>query len=78
MAVGATALAFTMLNLDHTGKVNSDYQCFYTGRADGARSLLGSVAGLMISVAATPFSITIVALQLAASNFSPQLLRNFM
>ncbi|BAZ40459.1 hypothetical protein NIES4101_64200 [Calothrix sp. NIES-4101] len=78
MAVGATALAFTMLNLDRTGKVNIDYWWVYTGGADGARSLLGSVAGSMISVAATAFSITIVALQLAASNFGPRLLRNFM
>ncbi|MBD2534224.1 DUF2254 domain-containing protein [Nostoc flagelliforme FACHB-838] len=78
MAVLATALAFTMLNLDRTGKVNIDYWWVYTGGADGARSLLGSVAGSMISVAATAFSITIVALQLAASNFGPRLLRNFM
>ncbi|MBD0390195.1 MAG: DUF2254 domain-containing protein [Nostoc sp. C3-bin3] len=78
MAVVATALAFTMLNLDRTGKVNIDYWWIYTGGADGARSLLGSVAGSMISVAATAFSITIVALQLAASNFGPRLLRNFM
>ncbi|MBC1224919.1 DUF2254 domain-containing protein [Nostoc sp. UCD121] len=78
MAVGATALAFTMLNLDRTGKVNIDYWWVYGGGADGARSLLGSVAGSMISVAATAFSITIVALQLAASNFGPRLLRNFM
>ncbi|MBE8987779.1 DUF2254 domain-containing protein [Nostoc sp. LEGE 12450] len=78
MAVVATALAFTMLNLDRTGKVDIDYWWVYTGGADGARSLLGSVAGSMISVAATAFSITIVALQLAASNFGPRLLRNFM
>jgi len=32
----------------------------------------------MVSVAATAFSITIVALQLAASNFGPRMLRNFM
>jgi len=78
MAVGAIALAFTMLNLDRTGKVDIDYWWVYGGGADGARSLLGSVAGSMISVAATAFSITIVALQLAASNFGPRLLRNFM
>lgn len=78
MAVVAIALAFTMLNLDRTGKVDIDYWWVYNGGADGARSLLGSVAGSMISVAATAFSITIVALQLAASNFGPRLLRNFM
>ncbi|BAB77018.1 DUF2254 domain-containing protein [Anabaena sp. FACHB-709] len=78
MAVVATALAFTMLNLDRTDKVEIDYWWVYTGGADGARSLLEAVAGSMVSVAATAFSITIVALQLAAANFGPRLLRNFM
>jgi uncharacterized membrane protein len=78
MAVVATALAFTMLTLDRTDKLKIDYWWVYTGGADGARSLLEAVAGSMVSVAATAFSITIVALQLAASNFGPRLLRNFM
>jgi uncharacterized membrane protein len=77
MAVLATILAFTMLMLDRTGK-SIDYWWIYTGGASGARSLLEVVAGSMISVSATAFSITIVALQLAASNFGPRLLRNFM
>lgn len=78
MAILTTALAFTMLMLDRTGKAGINYWWSYTGGADGARSVLGAVAGSMISVAATAFSITIVALQLAASNFGPRLLRNFM
>ncbi|MTJ11947.1 DUF2254 domain-containing protein [Anabaena sp. UHCC 0187] len=78
MAVAATALAFIMLTLDRTDKVKINYWWMYTGGANGAQSLLGTVAGSMISVAATAFSITIVALQLAASNFGPRLLRNFM
>ncbi len=77
MAVMATILAFTMLMLDRTGK-SIDYWWIYTGGASGARSLLEAVAGSMVSVSATAFSITIVALQLAASNFGPRLLRNFM
>lgn len=78
MAVSATALAFTMLSLDRSGKAGIDYWWIYTGGADGARSLLGTVAGSMVSVCATAFSITIVALQLAASNFGSRLLRNIM
>lgn len=78
MAVAAIALAFTMLTLDRTGKAEINYWWSYTGGADGARSLLGTVAGSMVSVCATAFSITIVALQLAASSFGPRLLRNFM
>lgn len=78
MAIITTVLAFTMLMLDRTGKANINYWWSYTGGADGARSVLGAVAGSMISVTATAFSITIVALQLAASNFGPRLIRNFM
>ncbi len=77
MAVGSMILAIAMLTLDRTGNVPS-WGWIYTGGTDGARSLLSSVAGSMVSVVATAFSITIVALQLASSNFGPRLLRNFM
>jgi uncharacterized membrane protein len=79
MVVAAIALAFTMLWFDRTGQsAIEQWWWIYTGGADGARSLLEAVAGSMISISATAFSITIVALQLAASNFGPRLLRNFM
>ncbi|MEG5042692.1 MULTISPECIES: DUF2254 domain-containing protein [unclassified Microcoleus] len=77
MAVGSMILAIAMLTLDRTGNV-PNWRWIYTGGADGARSVLSSVAGSMVSVVATAFSITIVALQLASSNFGPRLLRNFM
>lgn len=46
--------------------------------AEGARALLATIAGSMISIAATVFSITIVALSLAAGQLGPRLLRTFM
>ncbi len=46
--------------------------------AEGARTLLATIAGSMISIAATVFSITIVALSLAAGQLGPRLLRTFM
>jgi uncharacterized membrane protein len=74
MVVAAIALAFTMLWFDRTGQsAIEQWWWIYTGGADGARSLLEAVAGSMISISATAFSITIVALQLAASNFGPRL-----
>ncbi|MEB3178286.1 MAG: DUF2254 domain-containing protein [Nostocaceae cyanobacterium] len=76
-AVVAIILAFVMLTLDRSGN-NINWWWIYTGGPDGARGILSAVASSMISVAATAFSITIVALQLAASNFGPRLLRNFM
>jgi len=77
MAVGSMILASAMLTLDRTGNI-PNWRWIYTGGADGARAVLSSVAGSMVSVVATAFSITIVALQLASSNFGPRLLRNFM
>lgn len=50
----------------------------YTGGPEGARELLGVVAGSMITVTGVTFSITIVALALASQQFGPFLLRNFM
>ncbi|MEP0920146.1 DUF2254 domain-containing protein [Leptolyngbya sp. DQ-M1] len=77
--IAAIALAFTMLHLDRTGKSGTTHLWWlYTGGPDGARAVLSAIAGSMITVAGTAFSVTIVALQLAASNFGPRLLRNFM
>lgn len=45
---------------------------------DSARSVLSTISGAMIGVAGTVFSITLVALTLASSQFGPRLLRNFM
>ncbi|MEL0629648.1 DUF2254 domain-containing protein [Psychromonas aquatilis] len=45
---------------------------------DAIRSLLGIIAGAMITVTSIVFSITVVSLTLASSQFGPRLLRNFM
>ena len=80
MAIVAIALAFMTLTLDRADKIGPIEKLgwIYTGGPDGARTLLSAVAGSMVSVAATAFSITIVALQLASSQFGPRLLGNFM
>lgn len=80
MAAFAITLAFAMLALDRTGKAGpvENLNWVYTGGPEGARTLLSAVAGSMITVAGTVFSITLVALQLASSQFGPRLLRNFM
>jgi uncharacterized membrane protein len=79
LALSGMALAFIMLTLDRSEQLQiQEVHWIYTGGPDGARGLLSAVAGSMVTVAATAFSITIVALQLASSNFGPRLLRNFM
>jgi uncharacterized membrane protein len=76
----AVALAFSAVELD---KVVSDdwlqqLGWSYSGGAEGASLLLGTVAGSMIAIAGTVFSMTLVALSLASSQLGPRLLRNFM
>jgi len=50
----------------------------YTGSPDGARAVLSTISGSMISVAGVTFSITMVTLSLASSQLGPRLLSNFM
>lgn len=79
MALASMMLAFTLLEIDQTETIKTGkLSWIYRGGPEGARGLLSAVASSMVTVAATAFSITIVALQLAASNFGPRLLRNFM
>lgn len=80
MACLAGALAFSAVALDRAG-VNDWLQRLgfsYSGGAEGASLLLGTVAGSMIAIAGTVFSMTLVALSLASSQLGPRLLRNFM
>ncbi len=45
---------------------------------DGAGPLLATIAGATITVAGIVFSVTVVAVQLASSQFSPRVLRGFL
>jgi uncharacterized membrane protein len=49
-----------------------------SGTADAARMILTTVAAALITVVGIVFSITIVALTLASTQFGPRMLRNFM
>ncbi|MFN2431287.1 MAG: DUF2254 domain-containing protein [Gemmatimonadota bacterium] len=80
MAAAAVALSFASIELDE--RVGDEWLgslgWMYVNRPEGARALLSTVAGSMVTVAGVVFSITIVALTLASSQFGPRLLRNFM
>lgn len=79
MVAGAIALSFLTIALDEGDREwLKTFGWTYTRGADGARAILSSIAGSMITVATTAFSIVIVALQLASGQFGPRLLRNFM
>ncbi|RZL82766.1 MAG: DUF2254 domain-containing protein, partial [Sphingomonas sp.] len=80
MALAAVVLAGGMVALDTI--VGSDwmdgYVWLYASRPDGARQVLASIGGSMITVAGTVFSVTIAAVVYASGQYGPRLLTNFM
>jgi uncharacterized membrane protein len=50
----------------------------FEGTADDARALLTMISGTVVTVTALVLGLTVVALQLASTQFSPRLLRNFL
>ena len=80
MSLMAMALSTLMLYLDQrfANQSPADAWWLYGGGAEGARVVLATIATAMISVTSVVFSITIVALTLAAGQFGSRVLRNFM
>ncbi|TXD96634.1 DUF2254 domain-containing protein [Psychrobacter frigidicola] len=50
----------------------------FTGDDQAARAIMTAIAGAVLGVAGTTFSITIAVLSMASSQFGPRLLRNFL
>lgn len=81
MLLGAAALAWITTNLDDAydpEKARWVGDLIDSGSQDGAREVLGTIAASMITVAGVVFSVTIVSLQLASTQFGPRMLANFM
>lgn len=79
MTVLAVVLAIAMVQVDQVFLREKRIHTWwlFEGGAEGARGVLSAIAGTMMTIATTAFSITIVALQLASSQFSPRILRGF-
>ena len=80
MALGAIFLAVFTSHIDKTLEVEiaDKLGWFYSNKADGARAILTTIAGSMMTVAAVTFSITMVAVTSAAGQYGPRLIGNFM
>jgi uncharacterized membrane protein len=77
--LAAAAAALGMLALSEAlGEADADFPIVFSAGPDGARATLQAIAGSVITVAGVVFSITIVALQLTSTQFSPRALRNFL
>lgn len=80
IVLASLALAAGVVALDRQlGDLPDDrWPLLFTADADGARELLAVIAGSMMTVAGVVFSITIVALAQAATQYTSRVLRNFM
>lgn len=80
LVVLAVAAAYGSIELDRRlpGDLRAGAGWFAFGvGADGARGVLTAIAGSIITVTGVVFSVTVVALQLASTQFTPRVLRNF-
>jgi uncharacterized membrane protein len=78
LTVGAVVLFAVAQYLDQVTPTSlSKLPIAFSGSASAARAVLAAIAGSLITVIATVFSITIVTLQLASSQYTPRLLRSF-
>ncbi len=76
-AACVTASVLVAVGLPHLdARIHSTL--LFPGGPDSARSFLSSVTTAMIAMTGLVFSITIVALQLAAGQFSPRVMRDFL
>lgn len=80
MAAAAVGLSFITVAFDQrvTQKWLRRLGWVYNGGAEGASAVLQTISGSMITIAGVVFSLTLVALSLASSQFGPRILRNFM
>lgn len=80
MAFGAVFLALMTAQIDQNldADLVSSLGVFHSNTADGARAILTTIAGSMMTVASVTFSITMVAVTSAAGQYGPRLIGNFM
>jgi uncharacterized membrane protein len=80
MALLAVTLSFVLIEVDALLDVaqGDNPSALFTFGPEGARTMLSVIASSMITVASLIFSITMLSLQLASSQFGPRTLGNFM
>lgn len=80
MVAGAGGLAALTIGWDEsvTAEQLARWDWIVTRSPRGASAILGAIGGSMMTIAGVVFSLTLVAMTLASSQFGPRLLRNFM
>lgn len=77
LAIAGSTLTL-WLDAAHADWLSERLPVIFGGTAEGARTLLSAIAGSVISVVAVIFSVTMIALQQASSQYTPRVLRTFM
>ncbi|MFN4000388.1 DUF2254 domain-containing protein [Algoriphagus sp.] len=78
--ISSVLLAIGSVYLDNSISISQEgwLKFFIVNSPDSARTILSTISGAMIGVAGTVFSVTLVALTLASSQFGPRLIKKFM
>lgn len=76
----STVLALGLIEVDSSGSQNwmADWPRLFGADPAGARGILTTIAGSMMTVVGVTFSMTLVTLSLASSQYTSRILRNFM
>ena len=78
----AAAIGLTLLSAELDERVargaGERFDALWIMQPDGARAVLSSIAGAMITVVSVTFSMTMVSVSFAAGQIGPRLVRNFM
>lgn len=76
----STVLAVGLIDVDSSGSRDwmADWPRLFGAGAAGARGMLATIAGSMMTVVGVTFSMTLVTLALASSQYTSRILRNFM
>lgn len=80
VVAGFVVLAIGMVELSSHVDIDvlSRWPLLFGANADSSRSILGSVASGMITVAGLTFSLTLLAVTQASSQYTPRILRNYL
>jgi uncharacterized membrane protein len=80
MVTGSIAFAIVLIEADSAGSDRwlSQWPRLFGVGAEGARQMLSTLAGSMMTVMGITFSMTLLALALASSQYTSRILRNFM
>ena len=80
IVAGSIALAMALIEAHSTGSAQwlARWPRLFGASAEGARGMLSTIAGSMMTVVGVTFSMTLVALALASSQYTSRILRNFI